>query len=110
MTANKRHNIKQNSTAPTLVDKAVSTDVDGVETAATFPIGTTFTFTAKGPATITGPATWNSTAATLTYDWVAGNTAIPGLYRYYFIATLPGPKTQELPTSGYGEIEIEKSL
>lgn len=73
---------------------------------ANFQPVTTGTLKVNATATAVAP----TTSGVLRYDWVVGDTAVPGNYVGEFQVTFPGAKPQTLPTTSYITITILADL
>jgi len=66
--------------------------------------GWTLTFSIRGPVIRTGPATGDDQGV-LTYQWVAGDTDVPGEYEAVFVGVSPGGRQQTFLVEGMLRID-----
>lgn len=51
-----------------------------------------------------------ATAGNVRYDWVAGDTAVAGIYDTKWVATYPGPKEMTFPNDRYQTLVIHEDV
>jgi hypothetical protein len=102
--------IRQNDTAPALTtfitDQNGSTlDLTGASVKFIMRSPTAIAPQVSATATITAP-----TAGQVQYNWLAADTAVPGLYQAVFRVTLASGGTYTYPNDGYLDIWVEEDL